>query len=687
MCIAVVAMNMFFIHSWLLGLLALLVYGVVLSIRVSQSLGTIFEQLERQFWGRVVVFVAFMLMTTILYYTHGITPALSLFLMLFPLLIFALPKKVEDAYLTKVCEKKSIDVLTLLVIVGDFFLFVLVYHARTVNVLVSPWHALPASFFLLYALVTGLLFYRNHKSNNTFLRFTVTSIHLFLTFSVASIIYVNGFGFDGFIHRATEEWIVQHGFILPKTLYYIGQYSFIAWLSHITQAPVFWLDTFFVPLTAAFMLPPVIAYSLKQAKHIPERMGTHMVWLVPLLYFLTLNLTTPHNVVIELFIATIFTLFAYSKSEFPGWIPLLLATAALATHPLLGAPLTVFAVCAVAQKHVRTKRASYGILIIFFLTTIALPTVLFAANNFLAGTGLPVLKNPFTRIDLFWELLRRPYWYAAHAPLQYEILYAWQLMIAPVIFFAAIFGLRKWKTSGEEYIFPLGFVSFLLASFLLSALIYFPNVTQAEQTNYPLRLLWISIVFLLPFAAKGVYDVYSLLEKRIHKKSQQKILEFGFISLISIALMLSLYFAYPQRNIKARFPGYNVTDADVHTVEYIASLHSDQQYVVIANQLVGAAALTKFSFSTYFDTALGSLYFYSIPGGGPLGDIHGKMLYQGQKREFMEEAMDLTGVDTAYFAVPNYWANFDDIVSGAAKTADAVHAVDGGKVMVFTYYR
>ena len=64
----------------------------------------------------------------------------------------------------------------------------------------------------------------------------LSSLHLLLTFSVANIIFPLGFGFDPFIHQATEKHILDFGFILPKKLYYIGQYVLVGFLSKISIA-------------------------------------------------------------------------------------------------------------------------------------------------------------------------------------------------------------------------------------------------------------------------------------------------------------------------------------------------------------------------------------------------------------------------------------------------------------------
>ena len=156
------------------------------------------------------------------------------------------------------------------------------------------------------------------------------------------------------------------------------------------------------------------------------------------------------------------------------------------------------------------------------------------------------------------------------------------------------------------------------------------------------------------------------------------------ITIIPVILTLALYLSYPQRNVKARFPGYNVTASDFTAAEWIHAQNSEYNYVVLSDQLVSAAALTKYSFAKYFDTPQGQLFYYSIPTGGEMYKYYGKMIYEGQKREYMESAMQTVGVEKAYFVVNKYWANAEKIIAGAKQTADAVEVIDDN-VWIFEY--
>ena len=682
----VLILNMFLWQSKLIGLVVGYTYGLTLAIHVGRMFGRMLDQLERVFWGNVVAFFTIAILATLVYYIYAITPVTAAVLALLPLLSFFIPEQTEDLYLANIQEKQLISVLTLIVFFLDIILLDFLFAARTTEVLISPWQALPVAFFMLYAVTTGVLFYRNHRANDSFFRFALTSLHLFVTFGVAAMIYVHGFGFDGFVHRATQEWIFNNGSILPKQPYYIGQYSMVVLISMVTSVPVFWVDSYFVPAIAALILPPAIAYSLKRGLHMPIRMGTHAVWLIPLLYFITLNLTTPHNVVIMLGIVLIFALFGYLRGKDMSFvIPLIITIAALATHPLLGAPLALFTAAAFAFKHIKNK--SKLILGTFLVVMTLLPTLMFTANNLRVGEGLPEPINPITAFPQFLELFERPYWYADTSPLRFELLYTWQLTIVPLVMLFAVYGFIKRRKQYGDWLHPFGMIAFISAAWFLRSWIYFPGVADPEQGNYPLRLIWMSIVFMLPWAAAGIAHVYTYVARKVKTDREAHTAQFISVLTISLMLMVSLYFAYPQRNVKARFPGYNVTGADFGAVEYITHDNEDNNYVVLANPLVGAAALTSNGFAQYHQTSLGEVYYYSIPSGGPLYKYFGQMLYEGQKREYMEAAMDLAGVDKAYFVLNSYWGEFEDIAQGARETADHVELIDNGKVVVFRYER
>lgn len=635
--------------------------------------------------GFLVATGSLMIIGTAVYYMYGMTGPISTLMagLLGISACVAAVKMPNTAYASLRFPKIILSPTAHITLLLQSSLFAFLLIGRNGDVMVSPWHALPPYFFLLYALSIGTLFYCYTQQKTTDItRYILTAIQCVITFGIAAIMYAHGYGFDGFIHRATEQWIFEHGFILPKAPYYIGQYSLIAFFAHLTGLSIFILDVFLLPLLAALILPIIIPFALRTAWNMPSEKTFLLFWLFPFLYFLSPHQTTPHNLVSLFFLIALFIGLPalYKKISFlPLWI---LSFAALATHPLLGVPLLLFLSALYVLTRTEQKKLSAPILFCYALLIIFFPTAMFAVNNYLGGFGLPTLTNPFAEIGKFIELLQLPYWYAKSSAWMFELLYLWQRCITPLVLILGAIGFFLQKNKPRaSYVYLISFISFILSAWLLRSWIVFPNVAGPEQGNYPMRLLWTSPLFLLPWAMYAAERFITYL----FGFAKNKLMLFCFITVGALIMMVSLYFSYPQRNIKARFPGYNVTTSDFNAVAWIHEQHAEPKYIVLSNPLVSVAALTKYGFLKHYQTPKGELFYYAIPSGGPLYDYYSKMLYEGQKKEFMIEAMNLTGTDTAYFVLNSYWGNADKIIEGAKKTADSWHVIDDGNVWIFTY--
>lgn len=107
-------------------------------------------------------------------------------------------------------------------------------------------------------------------------------------------------------------------------------------------------------------------------------------------------------------------------------------------------------------------------------------------------------------------------------------------------------------------------------------------------------------------------------------------------------------------------------------------------YIVLANQAVSAAALKTYGFETYFN---GDVFYYPIPTGGAMYELYLKMVNLGPTHQRAVEAMDLAGVDTAYFVVNDYWFLADKIIENAKREADDWVVIDNGATTVFEFQR
>lgn len=691
-CAAGLFLNIFFIQSAYLGVAALILYFFFVGSRLGSRISPNEPRDAQLFFGALTLILFFLLANTAIYYFFRMDPVISGILILMPLFTFLQRDRLNNKkanFLPGIHDLKLKTLsLSFLFFIGEAALFYRLFQAQTLEAMPSPWQALGPEFFLLYALVTACLFFSARAAKSIYLRIILAIAHFFLTYAIAAIVYPLGFGFDGIIHRATEEWISLHGSIAPKNPFYIGQYSLIVWLHHITRLPVALLDTYFVPVITSLTIPPMVMYALKRAWGITSRTSIYLMWIIPMLFFLPFHLTTPHNTVLLFAVLTVFAMIGFLNGALTIIIPFLLAAASLATHPLIGAPLFMFVLTGWMFEKLHTDLRRKIFLTLSGITIAILPILLFSAYYIISGQPMPDFSNPLARLDYFLLLLRKPYWITERAPLIFELAYFWQRITATLVIILGTIGWIGLRKQKKLWIFPTAVFGLWIGAFLLRSWVVFPNVPIAEQGDYPLRLLRTSVILFVPFA---MYVVAKL--------AKEIIVFIGFIrhirpiatplTICAIAALttISLYDQYPQRNPKVHFPGYNMSIHDIRAVRKIHSENTEYNYIVLGNPLVSAAALREYSFAKYFSTPRGDLFYHAIPTGGPLFTAYLQMVYEGQTRETMDSIMDLVGVKKAYFVMDDYWKDYEFIVAGAKKTADLAESIDGGKIWIFTYLR
>lgn len=679
-------LNSLKIDNPLLGTSAFLLFIIPLCLHAGRLL-PVSNTPERLLWGGLSVISLTVLLTTGTYYLLAITPFASIGICIILMLLYFLPvtpsHPVLDSKNHPAYRDMGYAVATLLI---DSILFFLLFTRRTDALLPSPWEALPFYFFILFGIGTFFLFKTTTRPLPLTLKLFLNSIHLFIMYGVAVILYQIGYGFDAFIHRATEEWIAVHGFINPKSPYYIGQYSFVAWLHHLTQLSVHTIDIYLVPIISALFIPGVVWFTLKKVWHASETIALSAHWFIAAIPFLSLHLTTPHNLVLFWGIIIPFTAIGYTHKQLPGLILLLLSAAPMATHPLVGAPLFIFSLSVIVIQCFMTTRRAYliGLAIATATITLLVPG-LFFLNNLRHGQALAPLTNPLANLKNFFILFQDPYWYKGNGGYLLELLYSWEKILPVLVFALGILGAAFYERSEKKKVllWVAASVGCILSALLLRNWIVFPEVIRYEQGDYPLRLIKASILFLLPWSIYTLMHFFSFIKSRLQPARFWMIVPL----ILASTLTVSFYLSYPQRNKKVQFPGYNITASDVKAVEWIHEQHTNYTYIVLANQLISAAALQQYSFAKHFTTPRGEIFYYAIPTGGPLYEQYENMIYKGQKREYMEQAMDIAGVDTAYFVINKYWARSNEIVAGASASADAAFNIDDGNLWIFRYNR
>jgi hypothetical protein len=196
-----------------------------------------------------------------------------------------------------------------------------------------------------------------------------------------------------------------------------------------------------------------------------------------------------------------------------------------------------------------------------------------------------------------------------------------------------------------------------------------------EQGDYANRILEISFYFLYPIIFYGLIIFLKKLSK------QKEVIRILFIIFISALITSSLYLSYPRSDDYQTSQLFNISQTDIETVKWINQDAESENFIVLANQQVSAAAVKEYGFKKYFN----SQFYYPIPTNSPLYSYYLKMVDEEPKREYVDEAMINLGVKQAYFVMNSYWWRFKEITDEAKKTADSFKLINNGANIVFKY--
>ncbi len=547
----------------------------------------------------------------------------------------------------------------------------------------SVWERLPESVFLLLLLSTALVFALLWRGRERALSLVLLSVLLFAAISVAAIVFPLGFGFDSFIHKATEAHLAEFGTITPKPFYYIGQYALVLLAHHGFLIPIDLADTFLVPVLTALLLPMAWYFA---AAHIVRKKSVAMLtlsgmFLLPLSSFIV---TTPQG------LANLWTLLLILASipyllehEHPRLRVLALgAIATLLIHPIAGIPTLLyfmFLATDPSRTNPRTPTTNriVRILLISF-ASIVLP-LSFAVNAFISGQSLGIDLAALNPLTWFSNLNLTVFFESRFDPLL-DIVYLYGLNAMLVLVILATFAWFEYRKELSRRFRAILLMVMALAInyFIMSGALEFTFLIDYERANYAARLLPLIGLFLTPYVILGLGHLF------MNIKTQPVILRGGALVLLVAIATSSVYMAYPRRDAYETSRGFNVSQADIDAVHLVESLAGPQPYLALANQSVSAAAISEIGFQYFED-----LFFYPIPTGGALYEVFLQMNEQ-PSRETAKQALNLVpqhgDVNRLYFLVNNYWWQAPRIIETAKTTADDWRSVgEEGQVYVFEY--
>ena len=671
--ILAILLNLNWFKSPYLGVIFSLPYLLIYGYLVGKIIFPSFEKSWQILIGTFSLITLYSLLGAIIYYFYRLDQLVVsiLIIIISGIILYFARLQIADCRLQFPNLKlNSSFILTLTYLILFAVALVTLLSCQTTDVIRSTWQVIPRAFFLIYFLATLNLLLLLFKSKPNSFNLILVSLHFFLTTSVALIIYRLGYGFDPFIHQATELAIFKQGLILPKPLYYLGQYSLVVILSHLFQISTDWIDKLLLPALLSVFLPYTIYISLTKTFSWAKNQA-----LTPTLIFLILPFelfiaTNPQALANLLAIIILFLSFLYLKNkQIHFWFLGFLTIVTLAIHALAGIPILIYIMLIWLTSH-RNKVTKVITPIFAILAACALPLALYL-NSLFSSYKIRFNWQSFNLIT--WPtIFSKQFNYFFDLAYLYKNSIHWLILI---ITFLTLYNLIKHhKTS---YFLP-SLITFLI----LIANAIFLNFTKVsmiinyEQSEFAERVWQLAFYFLLPICC---YGIYLILEKILLKPFIYKSL---IMLSLSLLLLLSLYQSFPRFDDYDNSKFINVSQADFAAVNFIEQNANGQPYIVLSNQMTSAAALKTFGFTRYYNEQ----YFYPIPTGIELYKYYEDMIYEQANKDNMAKAMDLTGVKTAYFVLPFYWSHFAIINEQAQASADAIYNL-GDKIMIFKYLR
>lgn len=576
--------------------------------------------------------------------------------------------------------------LAWLTVAGAAFVLVLFFTSLATHPVTdavrSVWERLPQSLFLLFGLATAFTFALLWRGRERTFSLILVCALFFAALGVAAIAFPLGFGFDSFIHKATESHLAQFGTITPKPFYYIGQYALVLFAFHGFHIPIDLADTFLVPLLAALLLPMAWYFA---AAHITRKRSVAMLtlmglFLLPLSSFIV---TTPQA------LANLWTLLLVLASvpyllehEHPRLRVLAVAAGATAlVHPIAGIPaLLYFTFLSTDPSRTnprtpKTNRIVRALLIAFACVVLPLS---FVANSVFGGQSLELnwaALNPLTwlgslNLSVFFE--------NRFSPLL-DLVYLYGLNAMPIFVALAAgawLGYRR-DLSRRFRALLLTALALCVNYAILSRVLEFTFLIDYERANYADRLIPLIAFFLVPLVILALGHVL------VNAKGQPTILRACILTLFVAVATSSLYLAYPRRDAYGTSRGFNVGQADIDAVRLVETMAAGEPYIALANQSVSAAAIQEIGFRYW-----GDVFFYPIPTGGELYEFFLAM-NESPTRETAAQALALIpqhgDVTTLFFLVNHYWWDAPRIIETAKTTADSWKSLGDGQVYLFGY--
>jgi len=225
----------------------------------------------------------------------------------------------------------------------------------------------------------------------------------------------------------------------------------------------------------------------------------------------------------------------------------------------------------------------------------------------------------------------------------------------------------------------------LLINFIIINFLSFDYLVEVERNNYQKRIILEILIFLSPF-------IFLFFEKLIQKvKIQNNSIKLIILFFVGIILTTSLYTSYPRIDNFNYAHGFSISSYDIEAVQKIENLNkNNKNYVVLANQQVGVAALKEFGFKRYLKSKEGKeIYFYSIPTGEKLYNLYLKIL-ETKDKKYIKDAMKTSQAKKLYLILNDYWWGFAKLKEELKLISDNLYIIKDNnkeKIIIFEFFK
>ncbi|MFA6253100.1 MAG: hypothetical protein WCV69_02700 [Patescibacteria group bacterium] len=682
-----ILVNIFLFKSAILGIIV----GVIFLWYNSKKAADIFfpqvHQGLKNLFGLLLIMAVICATYTIAYHLYKINLAVFLLTLLtIPLVIELLSffGKKEHYFLENFSLKnwkpnnwKNL-LLPCLVLLIDALLVYYLFHKASSGLIRSPWELVSFKFWCLLGLSNLALVWTilNKKSSKNIYLIVA---HFLLLSSITLILYRLGYGYDSFIHGATLKIIENTGTIQPRLYIYVGQYGLSLFFSKLWQVDVLMVNKLLLPVLFSLLWPSSIFYGLRHSFKWSYRMSYLGVLLSSLVGFSYFIMTSPQSLSFLFVVLVVFIAPELRKNEIPFWLSFILALMTMTIHPISGIPLFFMAFILSFDYLLKSRNLKKVInIIIYSFSAITLPIFLgvyqwvngVSANNIINRP----LKWPWPNLNATW---------VENYDFPFDWLHNIGQNLSLIYFMVAIIGLYLILANHKITFFrnQLILLGILLSNYILTkSFINFNLQISYQKDDYPNRILFLIALCALPIFLTSFYYLF-----HHYIKKQPTIINGIWISVIvTIALLVSTYFSYPVYDRYLNTKSANVTSADLQTVQYIEEDAHGEPYVVLANQMVGAAAIHELGFANYYNDN----FFYSMPlGNNNIYQEFLTMIESDASRQTANQAMDKAQVKRLYLVVNNYWHSSKSANQQASASADEVIPIANGTNMVYLYLK